>query len=408
MVKLTKRSIDALQPRAAGYFAWDDDLPRFGVRVLPTGRKTFIVQYRLNRRSRRMTLGTFGVLTPVGARSRALQALAQVEAGEDPLNQRIENQQAITVTELAARFQDFHIDSNPALKDSTGREYKHALRRYILPALAKLKVREVTRADVAQLHLSMSDRPYQANRTIEVLSKMFNLAEEWGFRPEGTNPRKRVKKYPEKKRERFLSAAELQRVGEVLLEMEAERIEMSSAIAAIRLLMLTGCRLNEILKLEWQHVRLRAGELHLPDSKTGGKIVQLGDAAVAVLRALPRLEDNPWVITGKLQGARLTDLQPFWQRVRARAGLNGVRIHDLRHTFASVAAAKGLSLPMIGKLLGHSQVQTTARYAHLAQGTVKEAANDVSEMIAGRMAACDSRNANLRSLPSHDKSTVLS
>jgi len=214
---------------------------------------------------------------------------------------------------------------------------------------------------------------------------MFNLAEEWGFRPEGTNPRKRIKKYPEKKRERFLSAAELQRVGEVLSEMEAERIEMPSAIAATRLLMLTGCRLNEILTLQWQHVRLRAGELHLPDSKTGKKIVQLGDAAVAVLRAMPRLEGNAWVITGRLEGARLTDLQPFWQRVRARAGLNGVRIHDLRHTFASVAAAKGMSLPMIGKLLGHTQVQTTARYAHLAMGTVREAANDVSKLIASRL-----------------------
>jgi integrase len=334
-----------------------------------------------------MNLGAFGIVTPDGARGKALQALAMVEAGDDPLEKRQEKQEAITVSELAKRFEITHIDINPNLKDSTGREYKHALRRYILPTLGKLKVAEVTRADVTRLHLSMSDRPYQANRTIEVVSKMFNLAEEWGFRPEGTNPRKRVKKFPEKKRERFLSAAELQRVGEVLSEMEVERIEMASAIAATRLLMLTGCRLNEILKLEWQHVQLSASELHLPDSKTGKKIVQLGDAAVAVLRALPRLERNPWVITGKLAYARLTDLQPFWQRVRALAGLNGVRIHDLRHTFASIAAAKGMSLPMIGKLLGHAQVQTTARYAHLAHGTVREAANDVSEMIARGLAA---------------------
>lgn len=386
MIKLTKRSIESLEPRATGYFEWDDGLPRFGVRVLPTGRKTFVVQYRVNRRSRRVTLGKFGIVTPDSARSRALQALAQVEAGEDPLARRIEKQQAITVGELADRFEITHIDLNPNLKDSTGREYKHALRRYILPALGKLKVGEVTRADLARLHLSMSDRPYQANRTIEVVSKIFNLAEEWGFRPEGTNPRKRIKKYPEKKRERFLSAAELRRIGEVLSDMEAERIEMTSAIAATRLLMLTGCRFNEILKLQWQHVRLRAGELHMPDSKTGKKVVQLGDVAVAVLTAVPRLEGNSWVITGKLDGARLTDLQPFWQRVRARAGLKDVRIHDLRHTYASVAAGQGKSLTMIGKLLGHSQVQTTARYAHLAQGTIREAANDVSELIAARLA----------------------
>jgi integrase len=206
------------------------------------------------------------------------------------------------------------------------------------------------------------------------------------LRPEGTNPRKRVKKYHEQKRERFLSAAELQRIGEVLAEMEAERIEMHSAVAAVRLLMLTGCRLSEIMTLKWDYVRLRAGEVHLADSKTGKKTVQLGDAAVAVLRNLPRLDANPWVIPGRVEGSRLTDLQPFWQRLRARAGLKDVRIHDLRHTYASVAACQGKSLPMIGKLLGHTQVQTTARYAHLAHGTVKDAANDVSELIAARLA----------------------
>ena len=386
-MKLTKRSIEALEVKQSGYFEWDDDLPRFGIRVLPSGRKTFVIQYRIDRRSRRMNLGAFGVVSPDAARGRALQALALVAAGEDPLSKRIERQQAITVNELAERFVVTHIELNCNLKESTGREYQRALKHFILPALGKLKVRDVARADVSQLHLKLRDRPYQANRMIEVVSKMFNLAEEWGFRPEGTNPRKGIKKYPERKRERFLSAAELQRVGDVLSEMETERVEMPTAIAAIRLLMLTGCRLSEILTLQWKHVRLRAGELHLPDSKTGQKIVQLGDAAVEVLRGVARIDGNPWVITGKLEGGRLTDLQPFWQRVRARAGLNNVRIHDLRHTFASVAATQGMSLTMIGKLLGHTQVQTTARYAHLARGTVKEAANDISSVIAGRLRA---------------------
>jgi integrase len=136
---------------------------------------------------------------------------------------------------------------------------------------------------------------------------------------------------------------------------------------------------------------LGLGELRLPDSKTGKKVVQLGRAAIEVLRNVQRLESNPWVITGKVEGARLTDLQPFWQRVRARAGLNGVRVHDLRHTFASVAAGEGMSLPMIGKLLGHTQVQTTARYAHLAAGTVKSAANDVASLIADRLIYGDRR-----------------
>ena len=385
-MKLTKRCIEGLGLKPKDYFVWDDELPRFGIRVQPSGRKTFVVQYRLDKRSRRMSLGTFGVLTPDVARGRALQVLGTVESGEDPMERRSERRKAITVAELVSRFMDVHIDMNPNLKESTGREYRHALKRYILPALGRLKVADVTRAHVTDLHLAMHDRPYQANRTLEVVSKMFNLAEEWALRPEGTNPRKRVKKYPERKRERFLSEAELQRVGQVLAEMESERVEMPSAIAAVRLLMLTGCRLNEILRLKWAHVHLRDGELRLPDSKTGKKVVQLGEAASAVLRAIPRFSANGWVVTGKVDGTHLADLQPFWQRVRARAGLNGVRIHDLRHTYASVAAGAGMSLTMIGRLLGHTQVQTTARYAHLAHGTVKAAANNISHLIATSLA----------------------
>ncbi len=382
MPKLTKRLIESLETCGRDYFVWDDELKRFGVRVLRSGRKAFVIQYRVERRSRRMNLGEFGVVTPDAARTRALQALAQVAAGIDPMNEKRAAQNAITVARLSEIFETRHIDLNPRLKASTGREYRHALKRYILPALGKLKVASVTRADVARLHSSMADKPYQANRTLEVVSKMFNLAEDWGYRPEGTNPRKRISKYPERKRERFLSEAELRRVGEVLGEMAAERIEMPSAIAAVRLLMLTGCRLNEILTLKWKHVHLRSCELRLDDSKSGAKVVQLGEAAVEVLRNLRPAPKNPWVLPGKLDGGRLTDLQPFWQRVRARAGLNNVRIHDLRHTFASVAAGQGKSLPMIGRMLGHSQIQTTARYAHLAAGTVREAANDVSRMIA--------------------------
>jgi integrase len=227
--------------------------------------------------------------------------------------------------------------------------------------------------------------PYQANRCLEILSKMFNLAELWGLRPDGSNPRKHIKKYREEKRERFLSAAELRRVGDVLREMEADGLEMPSAIAAVMLLILTGCRLNEIMTLRWEYVDFAAGVLNLPDSKTGAKTVHLGKPAIDTLRQLPRLPGNPWVITGELPGSRLSDLQPFWQRVRARAGLKDARIHDLRHTFASAAVAAGQGLPIIGKLLGHTQVQTTARYAHLAADPVKAAADTVAAVIASAL-----------------------
>jgi integrase len=243
----------------------------------------------------------------------------------------------------------------------------------------------VTRADIAQLHHDLRHIAYDANPCLEMISKMFNLAEMWGLRPDGSNPRKHIKKYPEEKRERFLSPAELRRVGEVLRDVEEEGIELPSSIVAARLLMLTGCRLGEIMTLQWEHVDIPGKALRLSDSKTGAKVVHLGQTAVELLEKIERVEGNPWVIIGTKPGARLTDLQPFWQRVRARAGLKDVRIHDLRHTFASTAVAAGQGLPMIGKLLGHTQVQTTARYAHLAADPVKTAADQVSASIAAAL-----------------------
>ena len=380
MPKLTKRIVDAAEIRATEYFIWDDDIPGFGLRVLPSKRKSYIVQYRAGRRSRRMSIGLSTVLTCEQARTRAIAIVAAAKNGEDPAAKRDADRQAITVKELAERFDKEHISVR--VKESTAKGYRRMLERVIIPALGRHRVTEVTRADIAKIHHDLRHIPYDANRCLEIISKMFSLAEMWGLRPEGTNPRKHIKKYPEEKRERFLSAAELRRVGEVLREMEDEGIELPSAIAAVRLLILTGCRLGEIMTLKWEYVDLAGKALHLPDSKTGAKVVHLGRPAVEVLQQIERVDKNPWVIVGTKPGARLSDLQPFWQRVRARAGLKDVRIHDLRHTFASTAVAAGQGLPMIGKLLGHTQVQTTARYAHLAADPVKEAAERVALNLA--------------------------
>ena len=379
MPKLTKRIVDAAEVRAAEYFIWDDDIPGLGLRVLPSGHKGYVVQYRAGRRSRRMSLGPSTVLTCEQARTRAIIIIAAARNGEDPAAERDAGRKAITLKELADRFDREHISLR--VKPSTAKEYRRNLKRFILPALGRLTVTGITRADVAKFHLDLRHIPYQANRCLEVISKMFSLAELWGLRPDGTNPRKHIKKYPEEKRERFLSAAELRRVGEVLRELEAEGVELPSAILAVRLLILTGCRLNEIMALKWEYVDCTDKVLRLPDSKTGAKVVHLGQPAIELLKAAARIEDNSWVITGTLEGKRLSDLQPFWQRVRARAGLKDVRIHDLRHTFASTAVATGQGLPMIGKLLGHTQVQTTARYAHLAAAPVKNAADAVSARL---------------------------
>lgn len=383
MAKLTKRRIEVLQPADKDYFVWDSELSGLGIRVFPTGRKQFVLQYRFGKASRRMSLGRFGAITPDQARGLALEALVKIRSDVDPQHEKRLRREAVTVHELAQRFDEEHISVR--LKASTAKEYRRNLKLFILPAIGHLRVIDVTRANIAKYHHDWRHRPYQANRNIEIISKMFNLAELWGLRPDGSNPRKHIKKYPERKRERYFSAGELQSLGRVLEEMEEERIELPSAIAAIRLLLFTGCRLGEILKLCWEHVDLPNCALRLPDSKTGAKVVHLGSAAIDVLREIERNDGNPFVIVGRNPGAHLTDLQPFWQRLRGRAGLKDARIHDLRHTFASVAVSNGQSLPMIGKLLGHTQVQTTARYAHLANQPVLQAANDVSTIIENQL-----------------------
>ncbi len=214
---------------------------------------------------------------------------------------------------------------------------------------------------------------------------MLNLAESWGIRPDGSNPCRHVERYPEKRRERFLSAEELERLGRVLTEAEAEGAEPLSAIAAIRLLILTGCRVQEILGLRWEQVDFERRQIHFEESKTGQKAVAFGAAALELLSDLPRHEGNPHVIPGKKEGAHFVGMPKVWQRIRTRAGLEDVRLHDLRHSFASVGAGAGLSLPIIGKLLGHTQAATTQRYAHLAADPVREAADRVSAEIAAAL-----------------------
>jgi integrase len=206
-------------------------------------------------------------------------------------------------------------------------------------------------------------------------------AEDQGYRPEGANPCQRVQRYKENKRERFLTREELARLGAALDRAEAERITGPYAIAALRLLIFTGARLNEIMTLEWSHVDLERRMVFLPDSKTGQKPLTLNDAALKVLKELPKFANNPHVIVGHRYGSHLVNLQKPWQAIRTLAGLEAVRIHDLRHTFASVAVASGGSLPVLGRQLGHTQPQTTQRYAHLADDPVRQLTQATGEVL---------------------------
>ena len=377
MPNITKRTVDALKPHERERVVWDDDLKGFGVRVHPSGRKVFIVKTRYGGRVIKMTIGPHGAVSPAYARVRAAEIITDARAGKNPAGRR---SRAPTMRDLGKRFLKDYVSDH--CKPSTAEEYSRSVKLFIDPRIGNLRVPDVQRSHIAALHHDMRETPYQANRTLGVLSKIFNLAELWELRPDGSNPCRHVKRFKEKKRERFLSDEEYQRLGAALREIEQEGSETDAAIAAIRLLMLTGCRLSEIQKLRWDHVDLDAGELRLPDTKTGAKVVHLGEPAIAVLRGIQRNDGNPWVIAGRKEGSHLTDMQHPWRRIRARAGLDDVRIHDLRHSFASGGLLVGEGLPMIGKLLGHTQVQTTARYAHLANDPIKSAANRIASRIA--------------------------
>jgi integrase len=402
MPKLSKRSVEALRVQATNYIAFDAELPGFGVRIMPSGKRFFLVQYRRHGRTRRVMLGQFGPLTAEVARRRALMLLAQARSGgSDPAAERDALRQSLTVEQLGARFLKEHVAVR--CKPTTQSEYRRSVELFIDPFLGKQRIRSVTTADVAELHGSLSYIPYQANRTLGVLSKMMSLAEIWGLRDRHSNPCEDIQRYPEHKRERFLSLKEVKALGRALDAAESDGSEGKYACTAFRLLLLTGCRLSEIQRLRWEHVYLDEGELRLPDSKTGAKTVHLGAAAIALLRSLPRVEKNPFVIAGKNSGWYLTDLQRPWRRIRSVAVLNEVRIHDLRHTFASGGLAVGEGLSMIGKLLGHTQVQTTARYAHLAADPVKQAADKIAERLAGALLndGSDTTPSNGDTAPAH-------
>ncbi len=377
--RINKRNVDAIKADGRERFYWDTDIPGFGLRVRASGRKFYVVQFRANGRLRRMTLGPHGAIAPDTARRRAMALVSEAKGGDDPAAERDAGRRAATVKHLGERFLGEYVPDH--CKPSTAYEYRRSVDLFVTPRLGARKIGDIQRSDIAELHHALRKTPYQANRTLGVLSKMFNMAEVWGLRPDGSNPCLHIKRYKEEKRERFLSAEEFSRLGRVLDEILTDGSETRSAAVAFRLLMLTGCRLSEIQKLRWEHVDLKAGELRLPDSKTGGRSVPLAPAAVRLLASLPRDDDNPWVIVGRKPGSHLTDLQHPWRRIRARAGLDDVRIHDLRHSFASRALALGEGLPMIGKLLGHTQVQTTARYAHLARDTVKASAARIGDSI---------------------------
>ena len=374
---LCARTVAGLRAGARDYIVWDRELAGFGVRVYPSGRKVWVVQTRAGGAPRRVTLGVHGEVSARRARLRAAAAIARIKAGA------VRAASGPTVAELAERYLAGHVAAS--CNAHTAAIYRGSLANHILPALGTTPLAEIGREDVAALHYRLRGTPRAANRALAILKKMFALAEGWGMAPQGANPCIGVRKYRERRRERFLSAAEYRRLGAVLDE--AEGRVSPHALAALRLLALTGCRLNEILTLRWDDIDRAAGELRLRQAKTGARMVPLTPTAEAVLDSIPREPGNPWVIAGRRPGARLTSLTAAWYRIRARAGLDDVRIHDLRHSFATRALSAGESLSMIGRLLGHADIASTLRYAHVAHGAERQSAARVGGSIGADMEA---------------------
>ncbi len=370
--------VDGLSVHGKSAVYWDRDLPGFGVRVYRSGRKTYVVQSRGPKGSRRVTIGRHGEVTAQQARRQAAAIIGRIKAGKAPRPQSAEPVAEPTVADLAQRYLRTHVAVE--CKPASERSYRGSL-AHILPVLGDMPVGSVEREHVASLHLAMRDTPVAANKALSVLSKMFSLAEAWGLRAPRRNPCRSVRRYRTPRRERFLSREEYRRIGRVLKRAEADGSAWPSAVAAIRLVMLTGCRSREVATLRWDDVDVGAGKLRLRDSKSGPRMVALTPTAVQVLEGIPRLDGNPWVFSGRSQRSRVSNLANHWNRLRERADLTDVRLHDLRHSYASRALALGESLSMIGKLLGHSKVETTGRYAHLARDTEKVSAARIAGSI---------------------------
>jgi integrase len=415
--KVTKRRVDTLKadPKA-DVFLWDNELRGFGVRVKPSGATAFIVAYYapgLHRVRRRLTLGAYGALTPEQARSKAVAVLARVANGADPAVEKAEGRRAAAEDTVDRLFKEYKDDGVGRRKPRTMEFYESLGDLHLLPALGKLPITKVTPRDVADLHRSLRKKPVTANRVVRLVRSFFYWLERRGL-VSGKNPASGIEWFPEQARERFLTVEEMARLGEALRvaervglppapeheeELEKKKTRRKkrernagmfkselrpaspAAVSALRFLMLTGWREMEALTLKWTDVDLSRGSAMLEDTKSGRSARPLSAPARELLDRQPRIEGTPYVFPGRDPTKPIRETQRLWYAARAHAGLRDVRLHDLRHSVASFAGARGHSLFLIGKLLGHKDQRSTQRYAHLADDIRQTMADDVAEGI---------------------------
>ncbi len=383
MSRITKRAVDALRPDAV---INDSEIPGFYCRRRGDGPARYGLKYFIDGRRRRMTIGKHGApWTPDQARKRALELRYLIDKGEDPAQDKAKAREGTPIREFAKQYERDHVLIYK--KASTARTDAYNLKNHVVPRLGDIHIQKLTTADVARVHRALKDTPYGANRVVALVSHMCTKAEEWGYRENGPNPCAEIRFYPEDGRERFLTNEEMERLGKAIRAAHAAKRASVYTVNALFVIALTGARRGEILGLKWSEVDMQRGILFLGDSKTRKKPIVISEQTVEILKAIPRREGNPHVFCGKRTGQPLTNIDRPWRRIRKDAGLEDVRIHDLRHSFASVAAAQGSSLPILGSILGHHRVETTARYSHLADHPVRAVVGSTQDTIARHLIA---------------------
>ena len=373
-VRLTQRRVDRLNPRRSIYHLRDTELRGFGVRILTSGVKRYFIQSQHQGVRTWHRIGDAGEMTLEEARRRARAILAAIRNGEEPAVADPEETRFETVAEkLLESCQRYW-------KASTRKVNGVYFRKQILPWFQDRQIADITERDVKQWHASLHATPVAADRSAPVLSVLMRQAELHGYRPEGSNPCLGIRRYRRRGRERFLTSEEMQRLGSVLATHENDRPQ---EVAIIRMLLLTGCRRSEILTLKWHDYR--EGHLFLRDSKTGPRMVWLSSPARRILDGLPRR--GVWIFPARRKSGPLPEmtLEHYWWKFRAEAGLDDVRLHDLRHTYASVALRSGETVPTIAKLLGHNDAATTLKYTHLNHTAIREAVEAIAPVLAGEV-----------------------
>ena len=373
--RITDKLVRDRQPPAQGNrITYDAEVKGFGVRVTAAGARAFVLNYRLDGRERRYTIGAYPDWSVAAAREEARRLKREVDQGRDPMGERHDERAAPTVADLAMRYVERHL---PSKRPKSQREDRDMIQRIVLPRLGRLRVANVRHADVEEMHRALKGTPYRANRTLALLSKMFSLAVRWEWR--GDNPVKGIERYPEERRTRHLSPAELARLSVALAG-----YPNPTAANALRFLLLTGARKGEALAATWDQLDLERGVWTKPSAHTKQKRehrVLLNAAVLALLADQRTRAVGEHVFPGRRPGQPLDDLKAAWAAITRAAGLEGVRVHDLRHSYASILASAGLSLPIIGALLGHTQPATTARYAHLFDDPLREATERVGTFV---------------------------